>query len=125
MLILLGNEGKNRNYACALYRESQGTLMLCAGTGNPARKNFAALGRKTAETVRILIVDLEFLRAEFAHFFLEVNLSLTSTATVVAVATGKSVALTFNAASIGTPAIGIIIHTFIGHNKLLRMGYRP
>jgi hypothetical protein len=59
-----------------------------AGAGNAPGKYLAPVGDKTAEGIRILVVDLEFLGTEFADFLLKENLPLAAPAkTILAVTT--------------------------------------
>ena len=48
--------------------ERHGALMLCAGTGDPSRKNLAALGDVLSERGNILVAKLLGLAAERADF---------------------------------------------------------
>jgi hypothetical protein len=48
----------------------QRPLMLCAGSGNTPGQYLPPLGNKTAQRIRVFVIDLEFLNAKFAYFFL-------------------------------------------------------
>jgi hypothetical protein len=82
---LIRDEGQQRDNTRPLNRFRQRPLVLRAGSGDTARQYFAALSYKTAQRVRIFVVNFEFLRTEFADFFLEKNLSAASSNPLFAV----------------------------------------
>jgi len=73
--------------------------MFRTGSGYTAGKNFTPLSRKTTQTIRILVVNLKFLGAEFAHLFLEIDLSFSATA-IFAIAPGVTTAIAHGIAAI-------------------------
>ena len=49
----------------------QHALVLGAGAGDPSRKDLPALGDEAAHAIDILVIDFDFLGAEFADLLLE------------------------------------------------------
>jgi hypothetical protein len=60
--------------------------MLRAGAGKTPGMYLAPVSNKAAEGIRVFIIDLEFLGAEFANFFLKENFSFTPAKTFLALA---------------------------------------
>ena len=68
-MILICGERQERNVAGAFNGDSHLTLMLGAVARNAARKNFAALGRETAELSRVFVIySLNFIDAKRTNF---------------------------------------------------------
>jgi hypothetical protein len=64
-----GRERQKRNIARALDGFSQLALVICAGPGDPARRDLATLGNEIAQGTDILVVNRRFLvGAEAANF---------------------------------------------------------
>jgi hypothetical protein len=70
---LFRREGQKRENARPLDRFGHDPLVLGTGSGDTARKDFTPLGYKTAEGIRVFVIDLEFLGAKTADFLLEEN----------------------------------------------------
>jgi hypothetical protein len=73
-------EGQKCEMTRTLNRDSQLTLMMCAGSGNTAGKNLSALGNVTAQFCNILVVNgLDFVNAEAA----DLSAAFASTGTII------------------------------------------
>jgi hypothetical protein len=89
---LLGDKGKQGDDPRPLDRQSQGPLMLCTGSGDPAGKDLTPLGNKTAQYIGVFIVYLELLGTKFADLLLKIDLTLAAaTASIVTVSTVLSI----------------------------------
>jgi hypothetical protein len=79
--------GKQRYDSGLFDSRGQGALMLRACAGNPPGKYLSPFGDKTAQRIRVFVVNFQFLDAEFADFFLKKSLAAFSAtaAPVVAV----------------------------------------
>jgi hypothetical protein len=78
---------KQRDASRLLYRQSQRPLMFGARACYAAGENLPSFRNKPAKRIRFIIVDLHFLGAEFADFFLKKNFTALSSpaGTVIAV----------------------------------------
>jgi hypothetical protein len=85
ILLSVRHKGKQGDNPRPFYRQGKSPLMFGAGAGNTAGQYFTPLGDKPAQYIRILIVYLKFLGAEFADLLLKKNLSLSAPAAVIAV----------------------------------------
>jgi hypothetical protein len=71
--VLVRDKGQQSNHARPFNGHGKGPLVFCAGSGNTAGKDFSAFGYKTAEYIRILIIDPQLLNAKFANLFFKEN----------------------------------------------------
>jgi hypothetical protein len=82
----VGYKGKQCNVSGLLDGQGQSALVFRAGTGNTPGKYLAPIGDKAAESIRVLVVDLEFLGTEFTNLLLKEDLPLAAPAkTILAV----------------------------------------
>jgi hypothetical protein len=75
-LTLVRYKRQKRDHAGAFDRHGHGPLVLRAGAGYAPRQNFSPLGDEPAQNIRVFVVYLELLVAEFADLFLEKDLAL-------------------------------------------------
>jgi hypothetical protein len=78
--LLIGHKGEKGDSPGSFNRQGQSPLVFGAGSGNPAGQDFSPFGNKAAEGIRVLIVYLQLLDAEFANLLLKINLSFTPAA---------------------------------------------
>jgi hypothetical protein len=71
--VLVRDKGQKSNHARPFNGHGKGPLVFCTGSGNTAGKNFSAFGYKAAEYIRVLIIDLQLLNAEFANLLFKEN----------------------------------------------------
>jgi hypothetical protein len=115
----VGNKGKQGNASGPLNGQGQYTLMFRAGAGNTPGKDLAPIGNKTAEGVRVFIVYLQLLGAEFADLFLKIDLAPLAAPAIITVA-----AVNFHAPV--HPGVVFTIHIFfVKHNYSLNLVYLP
>jgi hypothetical protein len=76
----VGYKGKQGNASGLLNGQGQSALVFRASTGNTPGKYLSPISNKTAESIRVFVVDLELLGTEFADFFLKENLPLAAPA---------------------------------------------
>jgi hypothetical protein len=79
--VLVRHKGQQSNHSRPFNGHGKGPLVFCTGSGNTAGKDFSAFGYKAAEYIRILIIDLQLLNAEFADLLFKENFAFAAPGT--------------------------------------------
>jgi hypothetical protein len=114
---LFGDKGKQGNDPGPFNSQGQSPLMFCTGPGNPARQYLSPICDKPAQHIRVFVVYLQLLSAEFADFLLKKALSFTTPPTPVF--TVPAIHLALRASVL--PGMLVFYIFFIRHNYSLKL----
>jgi hypothetical protein len=92
---LFRREGEKRKNAGAFDRFGNDPLMLGTSPRDAARENLAPLGDETAQGVRVLVINFEFLSTKPANFLLEENFAPSAAAPIFLAAVSAVFATAF------------------------------